>query len=101
MIDGINWIGDKLGMGKEIIKPIKLSTGTASIDDGVLSESTLAIVNDKGPGNGPNGYYQELLQSPAVIYMRLKVKMYQFIFLKAGECTMVHKHMLCNNPSNT
>ena len=47
MIDGINWIGDKLGMGKEIIKPIKLSTGTASIDDGVLSESTLAIVNDK------------------------------------------------------
>ena len=24
MIDGINWIGDKLGMGKEIIKPIKL-----------------------------------------------------------------------------
>ena len=65
MIDGINWIGDKLGMGKEIIKPIKLSTGTASIDDGVLSESTLAIVNDKGPGNGPNGYYQELLQSPS------------------------------------
>ena len=36
MIDGINWIGDKLGMGKEIIKPIKLSTGTASIDDGVF-----------------------------------------------------------------
>ena len=98
MIDGINWIGDKLGMGKEIIKPIKLSTGTASIDDGVLSESTLAIVNDKGQVTDLMDIIKNYYNLPAVIYMRLKVKMYQFIFLKAGECTMVHKHMLCNNP---
>ena len=28
LIGGVNTVGEKLGMGKEMIKPIKLSTGT-------------------------------------------------------------------------
>ncbi|WP_316964948.1 peptidoglycan DD-metalloendopeptidase family protein [Staphylococcus arlettae] len=69
LIGGVNAVGDKLGMGKEVIKPIKLSTGTESthsqnfVSNGAISKPTMAVVNDKGPGNGsgPNGH-QELIQ---------------------------------------
>lgn len=69
LIGGVNAVGDKLGMGKEVIKPIKLSTGTESthsqnfVSNGAISRPTMAVVNDKGPGNGsgPNGH-QELIQ---------------------------------------
>ncbi|KKB26552.1 phage tail tape measure protein [Staphylococcus carnosus] len=69
LIGGVNAVGDKLGMGKEMIKPIKLSTGTESthsqnfVSNGAISKPTMAVVNDKGPGNGsgPNGH-QELIQ---------------------------------------
>ncbi|WP_426443923.1 phage tail tape measure protein [Staphylococcus xylosus] len=69
LIGGVNAVGDKLGMGKEMIKPIKLSTGTESthsqnfVSNGAISKPTMAVVNDKGPGNGSglNGH-QELIQ---------------------------------------
>ncbi|MGO2869129.1 MAG: phage tail tape measure protein [Staphylococcus equorum] len=69
LIGGVNTVGEKLGMGKEMIKPIKLSTGTESthsqnfVSNGAISKPTMAVVNDKGPGNGsgPNGH-QELIQ---------------------------------------
>lgn len=69
LIGGVNTVGDKLGMGKEMIKPIKLSTGTESthsqnfVSNGAISKPTMAVVNDKGPGNGSgaNGH-QELIQ---------------------------------------
>lgn len=70
MIDGVNWLSKKI-MDKELIKPkIKpLSTGTGGSNGvktnskGQLQEDTLAMVNDKGPGNGkgPNGH-QELIR---------------------------------------
>lgn len=56
MIDGINWVGDKLGMGKEMVKPIPYSTGTGGHPGG------LATVGDKGPGNGKGT--RELVQFP-------------------------------------
>ncbi|MGO2108311.1 MAG: phage tail tape measure protein [Staphylococcus equorum] len=69
LIGGVNTVGEKLGMGKEMIKPIKLSTGTESthsqnfVSNGAISKPTMAVVNDKGPGNGSgaNGH-QELIQ---------------------------------------
>src|SRR5699024_7954526 len=59
MIGGVNKVGDKLGMGKEMIKP--LHTGT---QNGALTDDTLAVVGDKGRGNGPNGFRHETIQYP-------------------------------------
>lgn len=61
MIDGINSLSNKIMSKKLIKKKIpKLSTGTGVQTDsnGLLTRSTKAIVNDKGPGNGtgPNGH---------------------------------------------
>lgn len=68
LIKGINKVGSMLGMGKEMIKPVKLSTGTDGtsgnvVSNGAISSPTLATVNDSGPGNaqGVRGY-QELIQ---------------------------------------
>lgn len=70
MIDGVNWLSKKI-MDKKLIKDkiAKLSTGTGGSNSvktnskGQLQEDTLAMVNDKGPGNGkgPNGH-QELIR---------------------------------------
>ena len=70
MIDGVNWLSKKI-MDKKLIKDkiAKLSTGTGGSkgvrtnSKGQLQEDTLAMVNDKGPGNGkgPNGH-QELIR---------------------------------------
>ena len=70
MIDGVNWLSKKI-MDKKLIKDkiAKLSTGTGGSNgvrtnsQGQLQEDTLAMVNDKGPGNGkgPNGH-QELIR---------------------------------------
>ncbi|MDV3053606.1 phage tail tape measure protein [Staphylococcus ureilyticus] len=65
MIDGINSLSDKIMKKKLIKKKIpKLSTGTGvnpavkTDSQGRLKQSTKAIVNDKGIGNGkgPNGH---------------------------------------------
>ena len=66
LINGVNWVGGKLGIDKKIPK---LSVGTESthtqnfVKNGAISTPTLATVNDKGPGNGTgrNGH-QELIQ---------------------------------------
>ncbi len=70
MIDGINALSNKI-MSKKLIKKkiTPLSTGTGGSNfvktnsKGQLQEDTLAMVNDKGPGNGkgPNGH-QELIR---------------------------------------
>ncbi|MEB7383797.1 peptidoglycan DD-metalloendopeptidase family protein [Staphylococcus xylosus] len=68
LIKGINKVGSMLGMGKEMIKPVKLSTGTEGtsgnvVSNGSISSPTLATVNDSGPGNARGiGGYQELIQ---------------------------------------
>lgn len=71
LIDGINWVGDKLGIDKEIPH---LSTGTThnqqvnrkvkTSSDGALKEGTFATVGDKGRGNGPGGYRNEMIKYP-------------------------------------
>lgn len=68
MIGGINKISKAI-TSKTLIKPIPhLSTGTydgsalATNNDGGLKNSTLAVVNDKGPGNAPGGGTQEIIE---------------------------------------
>ncbi|MBO1214080.1 peptidoglycan DD-metalloendopeptidase family protein [Staphylococcus nepalensis] len=65
MIDGINWLSDKIMKKKLIKNKVKtLSTGTGASptvstdSEGRLTKPTKAIVNDKGLGNakGPNGH---------------------------------------------
>ncbi|OEK70815.1 hypothetical protein AST02_04980 [Staphylococcus equorum] len=65
LIDGVNWVGGKLGIDKEIPH---LSTGTSGasgsvVSNGAISSPTLATVNDRGPGNGSGiGGHQEVIQ---------------------------------------
>lgn len=71
LISGVNWVGSKLGMGKQMIKPIALSTGTAGASqarkytaNGKISQGTMAVVGDKGKGNGPGGFRNETITYP-------------------------------------
>lgn len=68
LIKGLNWVGEKLNL-----PPIpKLSTGTQRINrhisttsDGRLKQGTMAVVGDKGPGNGKGiDGRRELIQYP-------------------------------------
>ncbi|OEK54287.1 hypothetical protein ASS95_07045 [Staphylococcus equorum] len=65
LIEGVNWVGGKLGIDKKIPK---LSTGTdgasnSVVSNGAISSPTLATVNDRGPGNGSGiGGHQEVIQ---------------------------------------
>lgn len=69
MIGGVNKISKAITGKDKLIQPIdRLSTGTydgsslATDSNGGLRQTTVAMVNDKGPGNGPGGRTQELIQ---------------------------------------
>lgn len=57
MVDGVNWVADKLGMGKPLSR-FKYSTGT----ENGHPEDGWATVGDKGPGNGKGT--REIVQFP-------------------------------------
>lgn len=68
LIGGVNKVGKALGLGDEMVKPIKMHTGTQGarsgfVRNGKIAKDTPAIVNDKGKGNGKgrNGH-QEIIK---------------------------------------
>lgn len=67
---GLNKMLGAVGLGKgDLIPDIEIPTFSTGTRNGRLSNDTLGVVNDRGPGNGRGGATQELIERNGSLFM--------------------------------